>query len=245
MSKPQYKYIYSNPRFKNKNDHDNPSMHFAAVLGFSILAAPHPGRRGLRFIVTDEHGYRWFHSFIWIFNEFQSHMYIYTYIYIHIYIYIYIYIYTYIHIHMYIYMPIYLCIYLYILIWIFRRCTVHIFHWMPTVISISEVLILSRQIMLFFDLNGWGTKTGFAKFRATTTQRPSLQAIVGLWIIHPDPGWVWDWHIWSTWHMDIEMLNMPVQFITIHHDSSWFMYWTWPFFIFILSCAKFLSPRII
>jgi hypothetical protein len=50
--------IYSNPRCKNKNDHDNPSMHFAAVLGFSILAAPHPGRRGLRFIVTDEHGYR-------------------------------------------------------------------------------------------------------------------------------------------------------------------------------------------
>ena len=68
-------------------------MHFAAVLGFSILAAPHPGRRGLRFIVTDEHGYRWFHSFIWIFNEFQSHMYIYMYIYTHTYVYIYIYAY--------------------------------------------------------------------------------------------------------------------------------------------------------
>ena len=26
MSKPQYKYIYSNPRLKNKNDHDNPSQ---------------------------------------------------------------------------------------------------------------------------------------------------------------------------------------------------------------------------
>ena len=27
MSKPQYKYIYSNPRFKNKNDHDNCAGH--------------------------------------------------------------------------------------------------------------------------------------------------------------------------------------------------------------------------
>ena len=27
MSKAQYKYIYSNPRFKNKNDHDNCAGH--------------------------------------------------------------------------------------------------------------------------------------------------------------------------------------------------------------------------
>jgi len=36
--------IYSNPRSKSKNDHDNPSMHFAAVLGFSILALFNPSK---------------------------------------------------------------------------------------------------------------------------------------------------------------------------------------------------------
>ena len=183
--------------------------------------------------------------YIYMYNTYiVTCIYIYMYKYIYICINIYIYINTiYVYIYICVSLSIYLCIYLWILIWIFRSCIVHIFHWMPTVISISEVLILSRQIMLFFDLDGWGTKTVFAKFRAMTAQRPSLQAIVGLWIIHPDPGWVWDGLAYLK-HMDIEMLNMPVQFITIHHDSSWFMYWTWPFFIFILSCANFLSPRI-
>ena len=49
---------------------------------------------------------------------------------------------------------------------------------------------------------------------------------VGLWIIDPgDPGWV-------------------DGFIIIHHDSSWFMYWTWLSSSLVLTSRVTWNPRV-